>query len=44
LIEFFLMVLLESNITLKTGDNAPDFSLKVIDDEMHSLESYAGNK
>jgi len=30
LIEFFLMVLLESKITLKTGDNAPDFSLKGI--------------
>ncbi|SVB60856.1 uncharacterized protein METZ01_LOCUS213710, partial [marine metagenome] len=38
------MVLLESKITLKTGDNAPDFSLKGIDDEMHSLDSYAGNK
>jgi len=38
------MVLLESKITLKTGDMAPDFSLKGIDDEMHSLESYAGNK
>ena len=38
------MVLLESKITLKTGDGAPDFSLKGIDDEMHSLDSYAGNK
>ena len=38
------MVLLESKITLKTGDAAPDFSLKGIDDEMHSLDSYAGNK
>ena len=38
------MVLLESKITLKTGDNAPDFSLKGIDDEMHSLDSYAENK
>jgi len=38
------MVLLESKITLKTGDDAPDFSLKGIDDEMHSLDSYAGNK
>jgi len=38
------MVLLESKITLKTGDNAPDFSLKGIDDEIHSLDSYAGNK
>jgi len=44
LIDFFLMVLLESKITLKTGDKAPDFSLKGIDDEMHSLDSYAGNK
>jgi peroxiredoxin len=38
------MVLLESKITLKTGDNAPDFSLKGIDDKIHSLESYVGNK
>jgi len=38
------MVLLESKITLKTGDGAPDFSLKGIDDEMHSLDSYTGNK
>ena len=38
------MVLLESKITLKTGDTAPDFSLKGIDDEIHSLESYMGNK
>ena len=38
------MVLLESKITLKTGDIAPDFLLKGIDDEMHSLESYAENK
>ena len=38
------MVLLESKITLKTGDGAPDFSLKGIDDEMHSLGSYTGNK
>jgi len=37
------MVLLESKITLKTGDSAPDFSLKGIDDEIHSLESYAKN-
>ncbi len=39
-----LNVLLESKITLKTGDGAPDFSLKGIDDKMHSLESYAGSK
>ena len=38
------MVLLESKITLKTGDSAPDFSLKGIDDQIHSLESYAKNK
>ena len=38
------MVLLESKITLKTGDNAPDFSLMGIDDKMHSLDSYAGSK
>jgi len=38
------MVLLESKVTLKTGDSAPDFSLKGIDDEIHSLESYAKNK
>ena len=41
---FFWMVLLESKITLKTGDSAPDFSLKGIDDETHSLESYTGSK
>ena len=29
---------------LKTGDSAPNFSLKGIDDKMHSLESYAGSK
>ena len=38
------MVLLESKITLKTGDSAPDFSLKGIDDEIRSLESYTENK
>ena len=38
------MVLLESKITLKTGDSAPDFSLKGLDDEIHSLERYAKNK
>ena len=38
------MVLLESKITLKTGDSAPDFSLKGIDDQIHSLESYAESK
>ena len=38
------MVLLESKISLKTGDSAPDFLLKGIDDEMHSLDSYAESK
>jgi peroxiredoxin len=42
--EFFLMVLLESKISLKTGDTAPDFSLMGIDDKIHSLESYVGSK
>jgi len=41
---FFLMVLLESKISLKTGDTAPDFSLMGIDNKMHSLESYVGSK
>jgi peroxiredoxin len=34
------MVLLESEISLKTGDTAPDFSLKGIDDKMHLLTDY----
>ena len=34
------MVLLESEVSLKTGDTAPDFSLKGIDDKMHSLTGY----
>jgi len=38
------MVLLESKISLKTGDIAPDFSLMGIDDKMHSLEGYVGSK
>ncbi|NWK06623.1 thioredoxin family protein [Marine Group I thaumarchaeote] len=38
------MVLLESKISLKTGDAAPNFSLMGIDDKMHSLESYVGSK
>ena len=38
------MVILESKISLKTGDTAPDFSLMGIDDKMHSLESYVGSK
>ena len=31
------MVKLESVISLKTGDSAPEFNLKGIDDNMHSL-------
>ena len=38
------MVLLESKISLKTGDAAPDFLLMGIDDKMRSLESYVENK
>jgi len=34
------MVLLESQIKLKTGDQAPDFDLIGIDDKSHSLENY----
>ena len=34
------MVLLESQIKLKTGDSAPDFNLLGIDDQKHSLENY----
>ena len=34
------MVLLESEVSLKTGDSAPDFSLKGIDDNIHSLADY----
>ncbi|KAG2473515.1 MAG: Alkyl hydroperoxide reductase [Nitrosopumilales archaeon] len=34
------MVLLESQIKLKTGDRAPDFDLMGIDDKTHSLENY----
>ena len=36
----FFMVKLESIISLKTGDNAPEFNLKGIDDNMHSLNDY----
>ena len=36
----FFMVLLESQVTLKTGDNAPDFELLGIDDKHHSLNEY----
>ena len=36
----FFMVLLESQVTLKTGDVAPDFELLGIDDKHHSLNEY----
>ena len=36
----FFMVLLESEIKLKTGDHAPDFELMGIDDKKHSLQDY----
>ena len=35
------MAKMESVISLKTGDSAPEFSLKGIDDEMHSLNDYS---
>ncbi len=38
------MVLLESQIKLKTGDVAPDFDLLGIDDKRHSLDSYNSYK
>ena len=38
------MVLLESQIKLKTGDIAPDFELMGIDDKMHSLNDYGRYK
>lgn len=34
------MVLLESQIKLKTGDSAPQFELLGIDDKKHSLDNY----
>ena len=34
------MVLLESQVKLKTGDTAPDFELLGIDDKKHSLNNY----
>ena len=39
----FFMVLTESTISLKTGDSAPEFNLKGIDDNMHSLNDYSKN-
>ena len=38
------MVLLESKISLKTGDTAHDFLLMGIDDKMHSLDRYSESK
>ena len=35
------MVLLESQVKLKAGDNAPDFDLLGIDDKNHKLSDYA---
>ena len=35
------MAKMESVILLKTGDNAPEFNLKGIDDSMHSLNDYS---
>ena len=35
------MAKMESAISLKTGDNAPGFNLKGIDDKMHSLDDYS---
>ena len=37
----FFMALTESTISLKTGDSAPEFNLKGIDDNMHSLNVYS---
>lgn len=38
------MVLLESQVRLKTGDTAPGFELLGIDDKKHSLEDYSEYK
>ena len=35
------MAKMESVVSLKTGDSAPEFSLKGIDDKMHSLNDYS---
>ena len=37
----FFMAKMESIISLKTGDNAPEFTLKGVDDKMHSLDDYS---
>jgi len=34
------MVLLESEVSLKTGDVAPNFELVGTDDQKHSLDDY----
>ena len=40
----YLMVLLESKVSLQTGDMAPDFELLGIDDKQHSLTNYKDYK
>jgi len=40
----FFMVLLESKVSIKTGDNAPDFELVGTDDQKHSLNDYKDYK
>lgn len=40
ILRFLFMVLLESQIKLKTGDKAPNFDLMGIDDKRHSLNDY----
>ena len=37
----FFMAKMESVISLKTGENAPEFTLKGIDDKIHSLNDYS---
>ena len=39
-----MMVLLESKVSLQTGDKAPDFELLGIDDKQHSLTNYKDYK
>ena len=38
------MVLLESKVSLQTGDKAPDFELLGVDDKQHSLSNYKDYK
>jgi len=38
------VVLLESELVLKTGDKAPDFELLGIDDKKHSLKDFSNNQ